>query len=86
MLLNCVGLFYSGYESDELAALGNFADLVTLIHREQTLVSSDTWQTSANNPDQEQQWDAWIDEEMRRRLGYCTWVGDFLQAARQLLI
>lgn len=72
MLFNCIGLLHVEDEGSRLAARGMFKDLVTLSSRGDLLASSP--KTSLRGPSEEPKWMAWIQDEIRRRTGYCIWV------------
>ncbi|KAJ5587354.1 uncharacterized protein N7459_003119 [Penicillium hispanicum] len=75
MLLNCIGLFHSGSERAKTSALGMFKDLVTIMGHEKLLHSSNRSSASSRVSDEEM-WSKWIQDEIRRRTGYCIWLLD----------
>ncbi|KAJ6055171.1 hypothetical protein N7444_004269 [Penicillium canescens] len=73
MLFNCIGLLHSRYERDKISALSAFGDLVTLMKRDRLLEPIPVNFSSAS---QEVAWMSWIQDEVRRRTGYCIWLVD----------
>lgn len=73
MLLNCIGLLYGDSERTRHSAFSNFADLCILSSQENILGRSDKSKAMLNAP-LEQKWIIWIEDEVRRRTGYCIWV------------
>lgn len=73
LLLNCIGLFYSGLEKDKLSALSAFRELVSLVEDKKLLAASKPLKES-NRISGEVLWQKWIDDETRKRTGYCVWV------------
>jgi hypothetical protein len=73
MLLNCLGLFHSGIEKDKLLALSSFKELVSFVQNKKLLVASKPLKESSRISG-EVLWQKWIDDETRKRTGYCVWV------------
>jgi hypothetical protein len=73
MLLNCIGLFHSGIEKDKLSALSAFKELVRLVEDKKLLAASKPLKESGRISG-EVLWQKWIDDETRKRTGYCVWV------------
>jgi hypothetical protein len=71
MLFNCIGLLHSRYERDKISALSAFGDLVTLMKRDRLL---EPIPVNFSGASQEVAWISWIQDEVRRRTGYCIWV------------
>ncbi|KAJ5945808.1 hypothetical protein N7454_002647 [Penicillium verhagenii] len=74
MLLNCIGLLHSGSERAKASALSSFKDLVTLMNREKILGMSKSSNIQGSSDDTK--WINWVQEEVRRRTGYCIWLLD----------
>lgn len=72
MFFNCVGLLHVEDEESQVAAQGMIKDLVMLSSRENLLASSPNPDWRA--PSEESVWMAWVQDEIRRRTGYCIWV------------
>lgn len=73
MLLNCIGLFYSGDERARRSALSNFADLVVFSNQE-GLLSRRKPKSMPRNMPLERKWMVWAEDEVKTRTGYCIWV------------
>lgn len=73
ILLNCIGLFHSGIEKDKLSALSSFKELVSLVEDKKLLAASKPLKES-NRISGEVLRQKWIDDETRKRTGYCVWV------------
>ncbi|KAJ5442736.1 hypothetical protein N7445_005743 [Penicillium cf. griseofulvum] len=73
MLFNCIGLFHSRSEREKASALSTFGDLVTLMKASQLLAPM---RTKSNEVSQDTAWVSWIQDEARRRTGYCIWLVD----------
>jgi hypothetical protein len=73
ILLNCIGLFHSGIEKDKLSALSAFKELVSLVEDKKLLAASKPLKESGRISG-EVLWQKWIDDETRKRTGYCVWV------------
>lgn len=71
-LFNCIGLLHSRSEREKASALGTFSDLVAVTKTSRLLTPV---QTHLSDASQESAWLSWIRDEVRRRTGYCTWVG-----------
>ncbi|OJJ50947.1 hypothetical protein ASPZODRAFT_57307 [Penicilliopsis zonata CBS 506.65] len=86
LLLNGVGLFHSGRDRDNVSALSCLGDLVNFVRIEgllqpsssssSLLSSSSRSRSLPNEQTQERRWSKWIDDEVRRRTGYCAWLLD----------
>ncbi|KAL1967885.1 hypothetical protein VTN77DRAFT_2302 [Rasamsonia byssochlamydoides] len=76
MLLNCIGLLHSGSARANEAGLSIFGDLVRLSNREKLLSVSRRSQNTWLDLSTGRTWEAWIDNEVRRRTGYCIWLLD----------
>lgn len=74
MLLNCIGLNHSGNERAKLAAMNIFKDLVTFMNRDKLLASSATTRSKNHGTSEESLWIDWVQDEVRKRTGYCIWV------------
>ena len=72
MLFNSIGLLHGENEESQLAALSMFKDLVALSSREHLLASSQ--EPNSYGSSEELVWMAWVQDEIRRRTGYCIWV------------
>lgn len=72
MLFNCIGLLHGENEESQLAALSMFKDLVALSSRGRLLASSPG--PTSRGSSEESAWMAWVQDETRRRTGYCIWV------------
>jgi hypothetical protein len=77
MLFNCIGLLHSRNERDKISALSAFGDLVTLMKRNGLL---EPMPVSFSGATQEAAWMSWIQDEVRRRTGYCIWVSITVKA------
>ncbi|CAI7664807.1 unnamed protein product [Penicillium glandicola] len=73
MLFNCIGLLHSRSEREKASALSTFSDLVTLMKTAQLLKPM---RTKFNEASQDAAWASWIQDEIRRRTGYCIWLVD----------
>ncbi|KXG47409.1 Transcription factor [Penicillium griseofulvum] len=73
MLFNCIGLFHSRTEREKASALSTFGDLVTLMKASRLLAPM---RTKPNEASQDAAWVSWIQDEARRRTGYCIWLVD----------
>jgi hypothetical protein len=71
MLFNCIGLLHSRSEREKASALSTFGDLVTLMKSSRLLAPT---RTKPNEASQDAAWASWIQDEVRRRTGYCIWV------------
>lgn len=71
MLFNCIGLLHSRSEREKASALSTFGDLVTLMKTSRLLTPV---RTKFNEASQDAAWTSWIQDEVRRRTGYCIWV------------
>lgn len=71
MLFNCIGLFHSGNERDKSSALSSFGDLITLVNTTQLLALQ---KTHIDGASQDAAWICWMQDEVKRRTGYCIWV------------
>lgn len=76
-ILNCLGLFHGRSERCGASAFSSFGDLVNHTMREGLLGPSGLAGLRPETLDQ--QWALWIEDEVRRRLGYLIWVGKPLQ-------
>lgn len=74
MLLNCIGLLYSGGERARASGLSCFADLVNLSNREKLLRWPSKSKVASSDVPVEHKWAKWIEDEAKRRTGYCIWV------------
>ncbi|KAJ5654012.1 hypothetical protein N7490_001015 [Penicillium lividum] len=74
VLLNCIGLLHSGSERAKASALSSFKDLVTLMNRENLLAMAKPGNLHGSSDDSI--WTNWIQDEVRRRTGYCIWLLD----------
>ncbi|KAJ6102575.1 hypothetical protein N7486_005002 [Penicillium sp. IBT 16267x] len=74
ILLNCIGLLHSGSERAKASALSSFKDLVTLMNREKLLGMVKPG-NRRGSPD-DAIWMNWVQDEIRRRTGYCIWLLD----------
>lgn len=74
MLLNCIGLIYSGGERAKASGLSSFAELVNFSNKERLLWASSKSKAMSTNTSPEPKWMRWIEDEVRRRIGYCIWV------------
>ncbi|KAL5364146.1 fungal-specific transcription factor domain-containing protein [Aspergillus floccosus] len=74
-ILNCIGLFHGRSERCGISAFSSFGDLVNLAMREGLLGPSGI---AGLHPSEnlEQRWALWIEDEVRRRLGYLIWLLD----------
>ncbi|KAI2789813.1 hypothetical protein POX_d05311 [Penicillium oxalicum] len=75
MLLSCLGILYSGDDRNKLSTLGVFKELVRLFEDEELLADSKYLQSSEQLSG-EALWHSWINDEIRRRTGYCIWLVD----------
>ncbi|KGO74320.1 Transcription factor, fungi [Penicillium italicum] len=73
MLFNCIGLLHSRSEREKASALSTFGDLVKLMKTSRLLTPM---QTKLNEASQDTVWASWIQDEVRRRTGYCIWLVD----------
>ncbi|KAJ5049419.1 hypothetical protein NUH16_007937 [Penicillium rubens] len=73
MLFNCIGLLHSRSEREKASALSTFGDLVTLMKSSRLLAPT---RTKPNEASQDAAWASWIQDEVRRRTGYCIWLVD----------
>ncbi|KGO50768.1 Transcription factor, fungi [Penicillium expansum] len=73
MLFNCIGLLHSRSEREKASALSTFGDLVTLMKTSRLLTPV---RTKFNEASQDAAWTSWIQDEVRRRTGYCIWLVD----------
>jgi hypothetical protein len=73
-ILNCLGLFHGRSERCGASAFSSFGDLVNHTMREGLLGPSDLAGLRPETLDQ--QWALWIEDEVRRRLGYLIWLLD----------
>ena len=71
MLFNCIGLLHSESEREKASALSTFGDLVTLMRTSRLLTPM---RRKLNEASQDAAWTSWIQDEVRRRTGYCIWV------------
>lgn len=71
MLFNCIGLFHGKSERGKASALSTFGDLVTLMKTSRLLTPM---RTKFNEASEDAAWASWIQDEVRRRTGYCIWV------------
>lgn len=71
MLFNCIGLLHSRSEREKVLALSTFGDLVALMKSSRLLTPM---RTKFNEASQDAAWASWIQDEVRRRTGYCIWV------------
>jgi hypothetical protein len=74
LLFNCIGLLHSGSERAKSSALSTFRDLVTLLNRQKLLKGPKSGGIAHESSD-DAMWMNWIQNEIRRRTGYCIWVG-----------
>lgn len=74
MLLNCIGLLYSDNERTRISAFSSLSDLINLANQERLLCQSKKPRYRASDMPSEQRWMMWIEDEVRRRTGYCIWV------------
>ncbi|KAJ5356208.1 hypothetical protein N7517_010817 [Penicillium concentricum] len=73
MLFNCIGLIHSRSEREKASALSTFGDLVTLVKASRLLTPT---RTKLNEASQDAAWVSWIQDEVKRRTGYCIWLVD----------
>ncbi|KAG0157526.1 hypothetical protein PDIDSM_4711 [Penicillium digitatum] len=73
MLFSCIGLLHSRSEREKASALSTFGDLVSLMKTSQLLTPM---RTKFNEASQDAAWVSWIQDEVRRRTGYCIWLVD----------
>ncbi|KAJ5456687.1 hypothetical protein N7530_011961 [Penicillium desertorum] len=73
MLFNCIGLLHSRSEREKASALSTFGDLVTLMKTSRLLTPM---RTKFNEASQDAAWTSWVQDEVRRRTGYCIWLVD----------
>lgn len=71
MLFNCIGLLHGRSEREKASALSAFGDLVTLMKTSRLLTPM---RTKFNEASHDAVWASWIQDELRRRTGYCIWV------------
>ncbi|CAI7567622.1 unnamed protein product [Penicillium manginii] len=75
-LLNCIGLLHSGNEGDQRSAMSSFSDLVALSNLERLLASHSKKTPTPRRTSNDAQWSQWVQEEVRKRTGYCIWLLD----------
>ncbi|KAJ5177863.1 uncharacterized protein N7500_000562 [Penicillium coprophilum] len=73
MLFNCIGLLHSSSEREKASALSTFSDLVTLMKASRLLAPV---RAIPNEASLDVTWVSWIQDEVRRRTGYCIWLVD----------
>ncbi|KAI2732468.1 transcriptional regulator family: Fungal Specific TF [Penicillium roqueforti] len=73
MLFNCIGLLHSKSEREKASALSTFGDLVILMRTSRLLTPM---RIKFNEASQDAAWASWIQDEVRRRTGYCIWLVD----------
>ncbi|OQE10169.1 hypothetical protein PENVUL_c004G09538 [Penicillium vulpinum] len=73
MLFNCIGLLHSRSERGRILAMSTFGDLVTLMKSSRLLTPM---RTSLNEASPDASWESWVQDEVRRRTGYCIWLLD----------
>lgn len=73
MLFNCIGLLHGRSEREKASALSTFGDLVTQMKASRLLTPM---RTKFNEGSQDAAWASWIQDELRRRTGYCIWLVD----------
>jgi hypothetical protein len=73
-LLNCIGLLHSGNEGDQRSAMSAFSDLVALSNHERLLASRSKKTPMPSRTSDDAHWTRWVQEEVRKRTGYCIWV------------
>ncbi|KAJ5783004.1 hypothetical protein N7457_004778 [Penicillium paradoxum] len=73
MLFNCIGLFHSSSEREKSSALSTFGDLVSLMKTSRLLAPT---RMNFNVAPAEVAWSSWVQDEVRRRTGYCVWLVD----------
>lgn len=73
-VLNCVGIVYSCDERARLLALNTFGNLIGFVNREKLLSRPDRPIQPLNGKTNEQHWLSWVEDEIRRRIGYLIWV------------
>lgn len=71
MLFNCIGFLHSRNERDKHSALSSFGELISLANTSCLLVPRGT---PFERTSQDLDWTFWIQDEVRRRTGYCIWV------------
>ncbi|PYH55915.1 putative C2H2 transcription factor [Aspergillus niger CBS 101883] len=75
-VLNCVGILYSCDERARLLALNTFGNLIGFVNREKLLSRPDRPIQPLNGKTNEQHWVSWVEDEIRRRIGYLIWLLD----------
>ncbi|GKZ87480.1 hypothetical protein AnigIFM59636_003905 [Aspergillus niger] len=75
-VLNCVGIVYSCDERARLLALNTFGNLIGFVNREKLLSRPDRPIQPLNGKTNEQHWLSWVEDEIRRRIGYLIWLLD----------
>ena len=72
-LLSSIGMLHSGNETLKMSASKSFMDLVSMCNRERLL---HPLRPEGNGilRDRLTDWGTWIEDESRRRTGYCIWV------------
>ncbi|CAG8124194.1 unnamed protein product [Penicillium salamii] len=73
MLFNCIGLVHSGAERDIYSASGTFGELITLVKTIRLLAPRKVYLDGAS---QDEDWNCWVQDEVKRRTGYCIWLLD----------
>ena len=74
MLLNCIGMLYGSDENAKRLALCSFSELVSITEVDKILRPSNEIFLCPADLSVEKRWVNWIEDEARRRTGYCTWV------------
>lgn len=71
ILFNCIGLFHSRSERDIRLASSSFSELVTLMNNTRLLAPQ---KSHLDGRSKSADWTCWVQDEIRRRTGYCIWV------------
>ncbi|KAJ5340759.1 hypothetical protein N7541_009883 [Penicillium brevicompactum] len=73
ILFNCIGLLHSRSERDTRLASSCFSGLVTIVNSTRLLAPQ---RSCLDGTSQSADWTCWVQDEVRRRTGYCIWLLD----------